>query len=86
MEALTIELQGAPAGTRVCYQAHIESIGWNQGEVCDGALVGTVGQSLRIEAVRIRIINPTSSSAAGHRHRHDVSSARAGSRMVEPGA
>lgn len=36
----------------ICYQAHVENIGW-QPQVCDGAEAGTTGQSLRMEAITI---------------------------------
>jgi uncharacterized protein YjdB len=39
-------------GRKVCYSAHIENVGW-QSWVCDGAVAGTVGQSLRMEAISI---------------------------------
>lgn len=40
----------------VQYQAHIQDIGW-QGYVEDGALEGTTGRSLRVEALKINLIN-----------------------------
>ncbi|HEX4965677.1 MAG TPA: hypothetical protein VF173_33005 [Thermoanaerobaculia bacterium] len=36
----------------VCYQAHVEDVGW-QPQVCDGDVAGTVGQSRRMEAIKI---------------------------------
>jgi hypothetical protein len=58
MEALEVSLDPAvlPAGAHVCYQAHVQNVGW-QGQVCDGQLAGTTGQSLRMEAVSIQLIN-----------------------------
>lgn len=54
MEAVKIWLTNG--GTRhICYQTHVENIGW-QNEVCDGQVAGTTGQSLRIEAIRIRVV------------------------------
>lgn len=38
--------------TGLCYQAHVENIGW-QAQVCDGDVAGTVHQSLRMEAIKI---------------------------------
>jgi len=40
------------AGRSICYAAHVQNIGW-QGWVCDGAVAGTTGQSLRMEALAI---------------------------------
>jgi uncharacterized protein YjdB len=39
-------------GRKVCYSAHVQNIGW-QSWVCDGAVAGTVGQSLQMEAISI---------------------------------
>jgi uncharacterized protein YjdB len=36
----------------ICYQAHVQNIGW-QDVVCNGALAGTTGQSLRLEALNL---------------------------------
>jgi len=38
-----------------CSQAHVQNIGW-QNEVCNGVIAGTVGQSLRLEAIRILLV------------------------------
>lgn len=38
--------------TGICYQAHVQNIGW-QGTVCNGQTAGTTGQNLRIEAIKI---------------------------------
>jgi uncharacterized protein YjdB len=45
-----------PLSVHVCYRAHVQSIGW-QNEVCDGAVAGTTGRSLRMEAITIRLVN-----------------------------
>ena len=37
------------------YQVHIQNVGWS-GWYIDGETAGTVGQSKRIEAIRIRIV------------------------------
>ncbi len=42
----------------ICYQAHVQNIGW-QGAVCNGQQAGTTGQSLRMEALRIWLIRPS---------------------------
>jgi surface antigen len=39
---------------KVYYKAHVAGIGW-QSEVSDGAVAGTTGQSLRMEAITIRV-------------------------------
>lgn len=36
----------------ICYQAHVQTIGW-QATTCNGSTAGTTGQGLRLEAVRI---------------------------------
>ncbi|MEI8199782.1 MAG: InlB B-repeat-containing protein, partial [Eubacteriales bacterium] len=41
----------------VNYQSHVQNIGW-QNTVADGATAGTSGQSLRMEAIRINLVNP----------------------------
>jgi uncharacterized protein YjdB len=42
----------APRSPSICYQAHVQNIGW-QKQVCNGAVAGTTGRSLRMEAIRI---------------------------------
>jgi uncharacterized protein YjdB len=37
----------------VGYQAHVESIGWQPNFSCDGAMAGTEGRSLRMEALSL---------------------------------
>ena len=39
-------------GRHICYQAHIQNIGW-QPVVCDNVVAGTTGRSLRLEALRV---------------------------------
>src|SRR5205823_2752690 len=53
---ITISLTGTTT-SGVCYRAFVENVGW-QDEVCNGQIAGTVGQSLRMEALRIRIGPP----------------------------
>lgn len=50
-----------PISGPICYQSFVQGLGWLP-EVCDGALSGTQGQNVRMEAVRIRL------SAAPHGH------------------
>ena len=47
-----------PPGTNLCasYSTHIEDHGWGA-DVTDGRLSGRVGQGLRIEAIRITLLN-----------------------------
>jgi len=40
----------------VTYQGHVQNIGW-QPAVSDGALAGTTGRSLRLEAFRVSLVN-----------------------------
>lgn len=44
-------LGGSPS---ISYQTHVQDIGW-QGEVGDGQLAGTTGQSLRLEGIKINL-------------------------------
>lgn len=43
----------------VTYQTHVQKIGWSQGEVSNGAQSGTMGRSLRMEAIKIHLSNTT---------------------------
>lgn len=54
LEALRIDLSGSSSpAAQICYEAYVQTIGW-QGAVCgNGQMVGTVGQALRMEAIRI---------------------------------
>ena len=40
----------------IAYQSHIQNIGW-QSEVKNGAISGTVGKALRLEALRVSVAN-----------------------------
>ena len=42
-------------GTGISYQAQVQNIGWESFKRCNGEPSGTVGQSLRLEAIRIGI-------------------------------
>jgi len=44
-------------GPSVLYQTHIQNIGWNQGWKIDGDEAGTHGQSLRLEAIQVKLSN-----------------------------
>ena len=55
LEAIKLSLSGTNAGQyTIRYCVHVQDIGWMD-QVSDGAVAGTTGQSLRIEAVRIWI-------------------------------
>jgi uncharacterized protein YjdB len=56
----------APATRHVCYQAHVQNIGWQNYVACDGAVAGTTGRSLRMEALAIATSNVGGLCAAGH--------------------
>ncbi|HLO89410.1 MAG TPA: Ig domain-containing protein [Nostocaceae cyanobacterium] len=43
-----------PAIKAVAYEAHVQNIGW-QGWVKNGEIAGTTGQSLRLEAIKIKL-------------------------------
>jgi len=49
----------------ICYSAHVQDIGW-QPTVCDGAVAGTTGQGLRIEALAIETENVGGFCAQAH--------------------
>lgn len=42
-------------GIRICYESHLQNIGWNQGVSCNGAITGTTGESRRMEAIKISL-------------------------------
>ncbi|WP_425862558.1 CAP domain-containing protein [Arthrobacter sp. TWP1-1] len=54
MEA--IQLKSTMPNIKFRYRVHVQNIGWMPW-VNDGEVAGTVGQSLRIEAVEIRVVN-----------------------------
>jgi hypothetical protein len=57
-----------PAERRhICYAAHVQDTGW-QTPVCDGAVAGTVGRSLRMEALAILVFDVGGVCAAAHLH------------------
>jgi uncharacterized protein YjdB len=51
---------------QISYQAHVQDIGW-QGWVSDGEMAGTEGQSRRIEAIRIRLLNAPQGAGVQYR-------------------
>lgn len=52
LEGLILDFKGIPEGKEVKYQVHVESIGWMD-PTPNGCFAGTVGQSKRIEAIKI---------------------------------
>ncbi|KAA1246668.1 Ig domain-containing protein [Aquimarina sp. RZ0] len=41
--------------TNICYESHLQNIGWNQGVSCNGSITGTTGESRRMEAIKISL-------------------------------
>jgi uncharacterized protein YjdB len=56
----------APATRHVCYQAHVQYVGWQNFIACDGTVAGTTGQGLRMEALAITTTDVGGVCAAGH--------------------
>ena len=54
-DAFILETEGMPAGYRLRYQTHVQSVGWT-GWVKSGFATGSVGMKKQIEAVRIQVI------------------------------
>src|SRR5262249_19573090 len=48
IEAIKMYLTGAPLGVGICYNVHVQGLGW-MGYVCDGVINGTTGQDRRME-------------------------------------
>ena len=57
-KSITFYLDMSP---HIKYSAHVEEIGWQE-YVENGAIIGTVGESLRIEALKIQLINVPSTA------------------------
>ena len=55
----------ASSGTPICYQAHVQKLGW-QSVVCDGDVAGTTGQALRLEALSIGVAGVGTVCAQAH--------------------
>lgn len=71
LESIKINLNDAPAGARIKYQAFVQNIGW-QNVNYDGSIAGTVGQGLRIEAIRISLENMPGYSVAYRAHVQNI--------------
>ena len=54
-EGLRVRLENAPCAGDIVYQSHVQNIGWEREEKSAFATSGTEGQSLRMEAVRIKL-------------------------------
>lgn len=52
LEALRVQLKGAPAGSGILVRAHVSTIGWQEWETCE---TGTTGQALSIEAIQLKL-------------------------------
>lgn len=71
VEAMNIELLGAPEDAKVLYRTHVQNIGW-QNWVENGAMAGTQGQSLRIEAIEIKLENMNDYTVEYQVHVQDI--------------
>ncbi|MDR2722071.1 MAG: L,D-transpeptidase family protein, partial [Coriobacteriaceae bacterium] len=61
-----IELNPTAASCSVQYRAHSASLGWRSW-VKDGAVAGTTGRSLRLEALSLRLVDPDYKGAISYR-------------------
>ena len=68
---MNIKLLGAPENAKVLYRTHVQNIGW-QNWVENGAMAGTQGQSLRIEAIEIKLENMDDYTVEYQVHVQDV--------------
>ncbi|MBC3889173.1 hypothetical protein GH810_12700 [Acetobacterium paludosum] len=68
VEAIEIVLVDAYGNTlpdySVQYMVHGENYGWNQGWKADGEIAGTVGLSLRLESIKIKVVETNVDLAA----------------------
>lgn len=60
-----------PVGVSLEYKVHVQNIGW-QDWVKDGELAGTTGKGLRIEAIKIRLVNSEQYSVVYNAHVQDI--------------
>lgn len=58
LKASLINLPQSMAGSHIQYQVFIEGIGWQNVTASDGEIAGTVGQSKRMEAIRLQLTGP----------------------------
>ncbi|MFD4820363.1 hypothetical protein ACFY5J_26975 [Peribacillus butanolivorans] len=62
IEALKIKVAGVYTGyldmntPRITYRAHVQNLNWQDWR-SDGGIAGTTGQSLRLEAIEIKLVN-----------------------------
>ena len=59
-------------GTGISYQAHVQNIGWESKTRSNGETSGTVGQSLRMEAIRIGISGNSNVGVAYQTHVENI--------------
>lgn len=55
--SLEIVAPDLPQGASIRYKSHLASTMWEQGWAYDGATSGTTGQSRRMEAIIIELVN-----------------------------
>ena len=56
IEAIKMRLKGVESDANIQYQAHVQTIGW-QNWTNEEAIAGTTGKSLNIEAIKIKLNN-----------------------------
>lgn len=64
------QYQDAAVSPSVVYSTHVQNVGW-QGEVSDGAVAGTTGRSLRIEALQLHITGDSNLGVTYQAHVQD---------------
>src|SRR5699024_572440 len=55
MESIKIRLANQDISGNIEYRSHIQNLGWESSWKKNGALSGTTGKSLRLEAIQIRL-------------------------------
>ncbi len=87
IEALKMELTGALASRyRVEYAVRMEKDSKFQGFVSDGAVAGTIGDTKRIEEIKIRVVEVTTGDTPGVNYRVHRESSGWGSKWAQNGA
>ena len=71
IEAIKIELTGAPNGYHIQYRVHVQDIGW-QDWVIDGQLAGTTGKNKKIEAIEIKVVKDNGIDVLYNTHVQDM--------------
>lgn len=62
MEGLSLKVNSTNSNLRVFYRVHVQGSGWT-GWFSDGEFAGTKGKSLRMEALEVHVIDPTTGDA-----------------------